>query len=64
MYRGQVVRVARHLAGLAQASSYLFSFFYIHITFSHKSIGLSSRLFACGLWLAPRRLRFSRRWTQ
>ena len=64
MYGWQVIRVARHLAGLAQAASYLFSFFFIHITLSHKSIGLSSRLFACGLWLAPRRLRFSRRWIQ
>jgi hypothetical protein len=49
MDRGQVVRVARHLAGLAQASGYLFSFLCIHdiilsnyITFSHKSIGLSN----------------------
>ena len=35
MDRGQVVRVARHLAGLAQASGYLFSFLYTHITLSH-----------------------------
>ena len=64
MYRGQVVRVARHLAGLRAPACNLFSFFFIHITLSHKSIGLSSRLFACGLWLAPRRFRFSRRWIQ
>ena len=64
MYGWQVVRVARHLAGLREPSCNLFSFFYIHITLSHKSTGLSSRLFACGLWLAPRRLRFSRRWIQ
>jgi len=37
MDRGQVIRVARHLAGLAQAPCNLFSFFYVHITLSHKS---------------------------
>ncbi len=49
VYRGQVLAVARHLAGPAQASGYLFSFFFIHITLSHKSIGLSSPLCACEL---------------
>ena len=35
VYGWQVVRVARHLAGLAQAACNLFSFLYIHITLSH-----------------------------
>ena len=67
MDRGEVVRVARHLAGPAQASGYLFSFLYIHITLSHKSIGLSNSflLVACRLLLAACRLSLiSRRWIQ
>ena len=35
MDRGQVVRVARHLAGLREPACNLFSFLYIHITLSH-----------------------------
>ena len=70
VYGGQVVRVARHLAGLAQASCNLFSFLCIHVfilsnkipyypTGVHKSSGLllvawRLRLGACGLRLASR----------
>ena len=54
----QVVGIARHLAGLAQAPCNLFSFFNIHITLSHKLTGLSSAcrlgLGACGLRLDSR----------
>ena len=60
MDRGEVVRVARHLAGLAQASSYLFSFFFIHITLSHKSIGLSRPLLLAA-WRLPLAACFSSR---
>ena len=52
MYRGQVIRVARHLAGLAQAACNLFSFLCIHITLSHKSIGLSRPLLLAA-WRLP-----------
>ena len=58
MYCRKVVSIARHLAGLAQAPCNLFSFFYVHITLSHKLTGLSSacclRLGACGLRLDSR----------
>jgi cytochrome b561 len=58
----QVVTVPWHLAGLRQPACNLFSFWYIHITLSHKSIGLSSLLLvawrlllaACRLSLASR----------
>ena len=63
MDRGQVVRIARHLAGLREPACNLFSFCCVHITLSHKSIGLSSRLFAC--LLARLRISLSRRcWIQ
>jgi hypothetical protein len=58
VYRGQVVRVARHLAGLAQAACNLFSFLCIHMALSHKLTGLSS---ACCLLLGACRLRLASR---
>ena len=67
MDRGEVVRVARHLAGLREPACNLFSFCCVHITLSHKSIGLSRPLLlaACRLGLAACRLSLdSRRWIQ
>ena len=65
MDRGQVISIARHLAGPREPTCNLFSFWYSHITFSHKSIGLSRSLLlvACRLLLAACRLSLASRFS-
>ena len=56
----QVVRIARHLGGLREPACNLFSFLCIHITLSHKSIGLSRSLLLAA-WRLPLAACFSSR---